>query len=45
MALYFETLYGTETSLKALTRAAHQASVDVYTDLVLNHNGFGNRTR
>jgi len=35
-----ETLYGTETSLKTAIDAAHRAGVNVYTDLVLNHNGF-----
>ena len=35
-----ETLYGTETSLKTMIRSAHNASVDVYADLILNHNGF-----
>jgi alpha-amylase len=35
-----ETLYGTETSLKANIAAAHQASVKIFTDLILNHNGF-----
>ena len=37
-----ETLYGTETSLKANIAAAHTASVQIYTDFILNHNGFGN---
>lgn len=36
-----ETLYGTETSLKASITAAHRAGVSVYTELILNHNGFG----
>ncbi len=35
-----ETLYGTETSLKAMIHAARNATVDVYADLILNHNGF-----
>jgi len=35
-----ETLYGTERGLKSLIQSAHKASVDVYTDLILNHNGF-----
>jgi len=39
-----ETLYGTEAGLKGVTAQAHRAGVQVYTDLVLNHNGFGNRT-
>ncbi len=37
-----ETLYGTETSLKTATGAAHRAGVSVYTDLIWNHNGFTN---
>jgi len=36
-----QTLYGTEAGLKTLTSVADRASVDVYTDLVPNHNGFG----
>ncbi len=36
------TLYGTEAGLKTLTTVADRASVNVYTDLVPNHNGFGN---
>jgi glycosidase len=36
-----ETLYGTENGLKSLVKAAHKASVNVYTDLIWNHNGFG----
>jgi hypothetical protein len=36
-----ETLYGTENGLKSLVKAAHSASVNVYTDLIWNHNGFG----
>jgi len=36
------TLYGTEAGIKTLTRVARNASVSVYTDLVPNHNGFGN---
>ncbi|RIK82205.1 MAG: hypothetical protein DCC67_07475 [Planctomycetota bacterium] len=35
-----ETLYGTETSLKTLVRAAHSAGVLVNTDFIPNHNGF-----
>ncbi len=35
-----ETLYGTDTSLKTLVNSAHNASVKIYTDLILNHNGF-----
>ena len=37
-----ETLYGTETGLKTLVRAAHSAGVLVNTDFVPNHNGFSN---
>ncbi|MCA9230450.1 MAG: hypothetical protein KDA57_07355 [Planctomycetales bacterium] len=36
-----QTLYGTEAGLKGLTSSAHRASVDVYTDFIGNHNGFG----
>lgn len=36
-----ETLYGTEQGLKSLVSTAHRASVNVYTDLIWNHNGFG----
>lgn len=36
------TLYGTEVSLKTSITAAHRAGVSVYTDLILNHNGFTN---
>ncbi len=35
-----QTLYGTETSLKAMAGQARKAGVGVYTDLILNHNGF-----
>jgi hypothetical protein len=35
-----ETLYGTETGLKTLVRAAHSAGVLVNTDFIPNHNGF-----
>jgi len=38
-----ETLYGTETSLKAQIAAAHNAGLSIYTDFIPNHNGFGNR--
>ncbi len=37
-----ETLYGTETGLKTMIHSAHSAGVDVYADLLLNHNGFSN---
>ncbi|MEL7086947.1 MAG: hypothetical protein AAGL98_00650 [Planctomycetota bacterium] len=40
-----ETLYGTETSLKALTHQADKAGVAVYADLILNHNGFSDINR
>ena len=35
-----ETLYGTETGLRAVVDTAHRAGVKVYTDHILNHNGF-----
>jgi glycosidase len=35
-----ETLYGTETGLKTLVRAAHTAGLLVNTDFIPNHNGF-----
>jgi alpha-amylase len=35
-----QTLYGTQTGLKSTVRAAHFAGVQVYTDYILNHNGF-----
>jgi glycosidase len=38
-----ETHYGTATGFKAVVDAAHGASVAVNTDLILNHNGVGNR--
>ncbi len=34
------TLYGTKTGLKTAITQAHNAGVSVYTDLILNHNGF-----
>jgi glycosidase len=34
------TLYGTKTGLKSAVSQAHNAGVNVYTDLILNHNGF-----
>lgn len=37
-----ETLYGTETSLKASIASAHSANVRMYTDFIPNHNGFRN---
>lgn len=39
-----ETHYGTEDSFKNLVGQANRASVDIYPDLIINHNGFGNRT-
>jgi alpha-amylase len=36
------TLYGTETGLKALVAAVHQAGGSYYSDLVWNHDGFSN---
>ncbi len=38
------TLYGTKTGLKTTINQAHNASVNVYTDLILNHNGFSDLT-
>lgn len=35
-----QTLYGTETSVKQMVRAAHRAGLDCYFDYVVNHNGF-----
>ncbi len=35
-----ETLYGTETRLKSLVAQSHRSGLQVYTDMVLNHNGF-----
>ena len=37
------TLYGTERSLKSMVRGTQQFGGRVYTDLVLNHNGFATR--
>jgi len=34
------TLYGTQSGLKAAIGAARNAGMSVYTDLVINHNGF-----
>lgn len=39
-----ETLYGTETSLKAMIQSARNANVDIYADLILNHNGFSDQS-
>lgn len=39
-----ETHYGTESSFRQMTSQANLASVGVYPDLIINHNGFGNRT-
>jgi len=38
-----ETLYGTETGLKANIATAHDASVKMYSDFVPNHDGFRNK--
>ncbi len=38
------TLYGTESGLKGLVETAHAANVRVYTDMILNHNGFRDNT-
>ena len=38
-----ETHYGTENSFANYVEQANRASVDVYPDLIINHNGFGNR--
>lgn len=35
-----ETLYGTETGLKRMNVVAHRAGMQVYSDFILNHNGF-----
>src|SRR5688500_16640268 len=37
------TLYGTETGLKSVVNESHKAGVNVYTDLVWNHNGFADQ--
>ncbi len=34
------TVYGTKTGLQTTIGQAHSAGVNVYTDLILNHNGF-----
>ncbi len=34
------TLYGTETGLRSAVGGIHQAGLDYYLDLVLNHNGY-----
>lgn len=39
-----ETHFGTESSFKTMVGQANRASVDIYPDLIINHNGFGNRT-
>jgi alpha-amylase len=39
-----ETLYGTENALKSEISTAHSAGIKSYTDLIWNHDGFGNRT-
>jgi hypothetical protein len=38
------TLYGTETGLKALVSAIHQAGDSYYSDLVWNHDGFSDQS-
>lgn len=38
------TLYGTEAGLRATVKGLHQAGASVYTDLVLNHNGFNDQS-
>src|SRR5690349_20735064 len=35
-----ETLYGTESSLKASVADGHRAGVSMYTDFIANHNGY-----
>ncbi len=35
-----ETLYGTETGIRTVIDTAHRAGVNIYTDFLLNHNGF-----
>src|SRR5579859_455500 len=37
------TLYGTETGLKSLVNAVHQAGASAYIDLVWNHDGFSDQ--
>lgn len=39
-----ETLYGTENGLISEIASAHAAGIKSYTDLIWNHDGFGNRT-
>jgi hypothetical protein len=34
------TMYGTETGLKTTVQEMHRSGVNVYTDMVWNHNGF-----
>src|SRR5689334_13377744 len=36
------TLYGTQTGLKTTIGELHKTGMNVYTDLVWNHNGFSN---
>ena len=40
-----ETLYGTERHFRQLVQVGHQAGVNSYTDLILNHNGFSDINR
>lgn len=37
------TLYGTETGLRRVSRLFHRAGLDLYSDLVWNHNGFSDQ--
>lgn len=39
-----ETHYGTGAMFGSMVGQANRAAVDVYPDLIVNHNGFGNRT-
>src|SRR3954447_2916877 len=39
-----ETLYGTESSLKASVTDGHRAGVSMYTDFIANHNGYGTQS-
>ncbi len=38
-----ETHYGTESSFRQMVAQANRSTVDVYSDFIINHNGFGNR--
>jgi glycosidase len=37
-----QTLYGTESGVRQLTRSAHRAGMNVYFDFISNHNGYRN---